>query len=82
MSVADNPGLLQHLLPFRRRALFLAATLPDFFPVHFHLGWSGDAQPNCLAFDREHCDRQFTVRHQDSFADFATEDEHESSSLS
>ena len=59
----------------------LVKLLPDFFPVHFHLGRSGDAQPNGLAFDRDECDRQFAVRNHDSFTDLASEDEHESFSL-
>ena len=60
----------------------LAQLLPDFFPVHSHVLRGGDAQPYGLAFHRDDGDRQLTVRHQDSFTDLATEDEHESSSLS
>src|SRR5438552_4609279 len=83
ISLAGNPALLRHFLPFRRRAVrLLAELLPDFFPVHGNVVRGGDAQPYGFAFHRDDGDRQLTVRHHDSFADLATEDEHESSSLS
>ena len=47
---------------------WLADLLPNFFPVHVHLGRSGDAQPNRLAFDREDRDRSFAVRHHNSLS--------------
>jgi hypothetical protein len=60
----------------------LAELLPDFFAVHGNVLWGGNAQPYGFAFHRDDGDRQLTVRHQDSLTDLATEDEHESSSLS
>jgi hypothetical protein len=58
ISLVDNPALLRHPLPFRRRAVrLLAELLPDFLPVHFNVLRGGDAQPHGFAFDRDDPDR-------------------------
>src|SRR6202035_3034877 len=63
-------------------ALISDLLLPDFFAVHGNFLRGGDAQPYGFAFHRDNGDRHFAVRHHNSFTDLATEDEHESSSLS
>src|SRR4051812_39137138 len=60
---------------------FLAELLPDLFPVHGYVLRGGDAQPYGIAFDCDNGDFHSAVRHQDSFTELSTEDEHESSSL-
>jgi hypothetical protein len=50
---------------------------PDFFPEYINIGRRGDAKPDLIAFDRNNGDRHITLWYHDSFADLATEDEHE-----
>src|SRR5437773_442971 len=60
-------------------ACLLANLMPDFLPVHCNLGRCGKTQSDRIAFDRDDGDRQSAVRHHNSFAELATEDEHGSS---
>jgi hypothetical protein len=62
--------------------LWLAEVVPDFLPVHRNVLWGGDTQPYGFAFHRDDGDRKFAMRHHNSFTDLASEDEHESSSVS
>ena len=57
--------------------LYLRKLQPEFFTVDTYLTWSGDAEPNRLAFDREDSDRQPALGHDNSFTELATDDEHE-----
>src|SRR5947207_5177842 len=76
-------SFILHPSSFRERAVrFLAELPPDLFPVHGNVLRGGDAQPYGIAFDCDDGDFNPAVRHQDSFTELATEDEHESSSLS